>query len=285
MSSAPIQDFLKMADLCLPAMMMTFSINQCIEPRSAFEGSFQGTTSTGPADQMPVVREKLRMPDALDLIARPRMTKLLRRSQAQFPATLILGRAGTGKTSIAASFSREFERPGWYSVESNDTDWGLFSRYFAACVDCTADAVSRRASRDDVPTDNEIAQFLAQMFCLSDTGPDNLPSLIVLDDIHNLFDAPWFEAFFGLLLYSLPTTTHLLLLSRSRPPGPLWRLRSKQMLNVLDEKVIAFDIAETQALFRNLGFSASDAEAAQKQAFGRVGRLVDGSSTSPLTSR
>jgi ATP/maltotriose-dependent transcriptional regulator MalT len=60
--------------------------------------------------------------------------------------------------------------------------------------------------------------------------------LIVLDDIHHLFDAHWFGDFFNLLLYSLPAGSHLLMLCRSRPPGPVWRLRSKQMLDVLDER-------------------------------------------------
>ena len=98
--------------------------------------------------------------------------------------------------------------------------------------------------------------------------------MIVLDDIHHLFDAHWFGDFFNLLLYSLPAGSHLLMLCRSRPPGPVWRLRSKQMLNVLDEKVIAFDLEETRVLFERLGLPASDAERAHRDSFGRVAKLI-----------
>jgi hypothetical protein len=51
-------------------------------------------------------------------------------------------------------------------------------------------------------------------------------------------------------------------------------MRSKQILNVLDEKVIAFDVPETEALFRSLGLAPEDAEFAQRTAFGRIVKLI-----------
>jgi ATP/maltotriose-dependent transcriptional regulator MalT len=77
--------------------------------------------------------------------------------------------------------------------------------------------------------------------------------LIVLDDAHYLFDADWFGGFFSSLLYSLSPASHLLILSRGTPSLPLWRLRSKQVLGVVDEKLLAFDIEETQRLFEKFG--------------------------------
>ena len=97
----------------------------------------------------------------------------------------------------------------------------------------------------------------------------------MLDDIHHIFDAPWFEDFFNLLLYSLPPDTHLFMLCRSKPPGPLWRLRSKQMLNLMDERVIAFDQTEAETLFNALGRPLSKAKEAQLRSFGRVSKLLE----------
>jgi ATP/maltotriose-dependent transcriptional regulator MalT len=261
----------------LMAMTMTFSIHESIDPNGAYDMTFNSHPAVGASqDEFPILREKLRIPDIDTFIARPRITNLIRRSQSQFPATLISGRSGTGKTAIAATFAAENNSVAWYTVESNDVDWQIFSRYFSSSMQragCFQNALLSRNS-ERAPSQNEIAAFLAWLFCSPDASPDGDKSLIVLDDIHHLFDADWFGDFFNLLLYSLPTESHLLLLCRSRPPSPLWRLRSKQMLNVLDEKVIAFDIPETQALFRSLGVPASHAERAQRDSFGRAARLV-----------
>jgi hypothetical protein len=64
------------------------------------------------------------------------------------------------------------------------------------------------------------------------------------------------------------------MLCRSKPPGPLWRLRSKQMLNVIDEKVIEFKLSETEDLFKRYGLSEALACAAHRPCYGRVARLI-----------
>jgi LuxR family maltose regulon positive regulatory protein len=255
-------------------MTMTFSIHESIDPNGALEMTYFSQAATGSSvDVFPIVREKLRIPDVNGLVARPRINNLLDRSRAQFPATLISGRSGTGKTAIAASFAAQHEDAAWYSVESNDTDWSIFARYFAASLQ-RQDAADGCDSA--LPTQDEIAGFLSSLFCLVGEPSETAErSIMILDDIHHIFDAPWFDGFFNLLLYSLPPSTHLVLLCRSRPPNPLWRLRSKQILNVLDEKVIAFDPAETEALFRRFGLPVEVADRAQRDCFGRVGKLLE----------
>jgi hypothetical protein len=64
------------------------------------------------------------------------------------------------------------------------------------------------------------------------------------------------------------------MLCRSKPPAPLMRLRSKQMLNLLDEKVIAFDEKETELLLRKRGRSGVNAERARRDSFGRVSKIL-----------
>ena len=84
--------------------------------------------------------------------------------------------------------------------------------------------------------------------------------LIVIDDLHLVYDSPWMIPFFGRLLPLLPPRVHLLFAGRSLPPTPLWRMRSKQNLNVLDETVLAFTYEETAALLEHYKVSLKSSE-------------------------
>jgi ATP/maltotriose-dependent transcriptional regulator MalT len=261
-------------------MAMTFSLHDSIDPSGAFDRIDTGGSQIGAAwearrNSIHLIRERLEIPEHDNLVERPRLDALLDRSRAQYPATLISGRSGTGKTALAASYASRSENAAWLSVESTDIDWPVFARYFAAAV-CERSSGRRRTidENNSLVSGNEIARFLVNVFSDSYGNPAPGPRLIVLDDIHHLFDAPWFDDFFNLLLYSLPPQVHLLLLCRSKPPGPLWRLRSKQMLNVLDEKVIAFTISETQKLFESLDIVGDGLENAHRASFGRISRLL-----------
>jgi ATP/maltotriose-dependent transcriptional regulator MalT len=99
--------------------------------------------------------------------------------------------------------------------------------------------------------------------------------LIVIDGVHNVFDADWFSEFFTTLLYSLTPDVHLILLSRSNPPLPLWRLRSKQVLGVIDEKLLAFTLLETQELFEKFSLPEEKTFQAFGKTFGRISRLKE----------
>jgi len=225
-----------------------------------------------------VLREKLRIPKQGGLIKRPRLAELLRRSTAQFPATLISGRTGTGKSTVVAEFARKLDHVAWYSVESSDIEWNVFAHYFATSA--LASAKSKAAVNDVLPDEihasqSAIATFLINLFAEAESELVHEPFYIVLDDIHHLFDAEWFGEFFTLLLSSLPDTTRIILLCRSKPPNPLWRLRSKQQLNVIDEKLLAFDLAETVELIKRSGLRRSDAERAHSATFGRVSKLIE----------
>ena len=256
-------------------MMMSFFLHDSLD-----DGSFEPirtpsrvppAVAGAPREETRILHEKLKIPQTGRTIARPRLDDLLEKSLSQFCGTLVSGRAGTGKTVLAADFARQRGCAGWYTIESSDSDWAAFSAHFAACV---REAAGQRSERPAVTggTDTEIAQFLVGTFAPV-AAKANKQFLIVLDDLHKIFDAEWFGRFFHLLLYSVPENCRLLLLCRSKPPGPLWRLRSKQVLNVIDEKLLAFSPEETHK-FLGRGVSAADAAKAHTESFGRISKLL-----------
>lgn len=225
---------------------------------------------------LPRLSEKLRVPEYRSLVNRPRLHEMLERSAEQYGATLISGRAGTGKTALASDFAREKENTAWYSIDPTDIEWGVFSHYFSECINGSITNARLRNTRklvveaDLMP--GNIAEFLTD--CFSKTGSSSHPSLIVLDNIHHVFDADWFCDFFNLLIASMNPDTHLLMLCRSRPPAPLWRLRSKQMLNVIDEKLLAFTVEETREFFKMRGLPEGLARPVYNESFGRISKIL-----------
>lgn len=224
-------------------------------------------------DDVHIFWEKLRVPDVSKTIRRPRLIEALNRSTERFNATLISGRSGTGKTTLAAEYAAQYKRTAWYSVESTDVDWHLFAHYFAASlIGPVIGAMARASDGDAVQT--AMANFIDGVVGQTSIDQGRDKTLIVLDNLHHLFDTAWFPDFFQLLVSSLPENAHLLMLCRSRPPNPIWRMRSKQVLYVIDEKLLAFNLAETTALFEAAGSTKKAARKAHEDSFGRVSKLT-----------
>jgi ATP/maltotriose-dependent transcriptional regulator MalT len=214
-------------------------------------------------DKIHIFAEKLRIPVFEGYLARPRLDELLNKSLNQIGAALITGRAGTGKTSLAANFSKNYEETFWLRVEATDNDWKFFSSYLSA-------AVNTEISKE---SESDVSLFIENLFSELEKNKRKNPRLIVLDDIHNVFDAEWFNDFFQTALYSLTPETHLIFLSRSKPSFPLWRLRSKQVLSVIDEKILAFDRSEAEIFCKKFGLSARKTAKIYKDSYGRIGKL------------
>jgi LuxR family maltose regulon positive regulatory protein len=159
----------------------------------------------------------------------------------------------------------------WYTIDSTDTDWGVFSNYLWAAIA----GGGYSADLAESTTDEGIATFLTKLFAAAAKRSRKKELLIVLDGLHHVFDARWFAPFFMHLLSSVPTNAHLLMLCRSRPALPLWRLRSKQVLNVIDERMLAFDAEETAQLCEKLGIPERVSRMVPPGAFGRAGKVAD----------
>src|SRR6185503_11682248 len=261
-------------------MTMSFTLNDHFDSTESYSPVVD-TTGAGPSkgerDGVHILNEKLQVPRCAGFIERPRLIEKLDRSLSHFAATLISGRAGTGKTSIAAAYARTRKRVAWLTVESSDIDWNVFASYLAASVQRVAE--SKKPVGDSLhPFTNSspaaMALFLHVITSVLETGKRDDRPLLVLDGIHHLFDADWFGGFFNILQPSLSETADVLLLCRSKPPNPLWRLRSKQQLDVIDEKTLAFDRDETIVLLKQVGWSKAESARIHAETFGRVSKLL-----------
>ena len=261
-------------------MTMSFTLNDHFDSTERYSRVVETSVakhSKGERDGVHILREKIEIPRCAGLIERPRLIEKLEKSLSQFAATLVSGRAGTGKTSVAAAYARTRKRVAWFTVESSDSDWKVFASYLAASVHRVAESKklvgdSLRAVTNSSPA--AMARFLYVIASVLETDEKDDRPLLVFDGIHHLFDADWFGEFFNILQPSLSGTADVLLLCRSRPPNPLWRLRSKQQLDVIDEKTLAFDRDETIKLLKQAGRSQAEAVRIHVETFGRVSKLL-----------
>src|SRR5262249_9126549 len=109
--------------------------------------------------------------------------------------------------------------------------------------------------------------------CIYDLETLAEPLLLVFDDLHLVYDADWVIPFFQRLLSLLPAETHVLILGRGLPPAPLWRLRSKQRLCVINEQMLAFTQSEAESLFARYGLDGQRAGVALRNTGGRAAAL------------
>jgi LuxR family maltose regulon positive regulatory protein len=218
-----------------------------------------------------VIPEKITPPVEVPRVSRERLLSTLSDSLEGCNSTIIHGRAGTGKTMLATDFARRSgRRAAWYKLDAPDSELPAFLRHLCAAVATVRPAFGERLLErlgeqcgiDDVP--------LAVEYFVHELLDSNEPLLVVLDDLHLVYDAEWVVPFFRRLLPLLPQEVHVMLLGRSLPPTPLWRMRSKQTLCVVDETALAFTLAEARRLYASYGLSPERAESALIETRGRA---------------
>jgi LuxR family maltose regulon positive regulatory protein len=224
---------------------------------------------------MQIILDKITTPGEQPRISRARLLNTLHGSLANCTSTIVNGRAGTGKTLLVADFARRSgRRIAWYKVDASDGELQVFFEYMVESIRRWRPGFGQQAlmqlietaTLDDIP-------MLAEAFVYELLESKGDPLLIVIDDLHLVYDAEWVVPFFRRLLPLLPTEAHMLITGRSLPPAPLWRMRSKQTLCVIEEPTLLFTQLETTRLFSSYGLPEAQAAAALKQTHGRASSL------------
>ena len=200
---------------------------------------------------------------------------MLESSLESCASTVVSGRAGTGKTALAIDFARTCGRPvAWYKVDASDIELRVFLRYLVSSIAQQRPGFGERtlAALDESGADDPMAPSDSFLYELLEY--DGNPLLIVLEDLHLVCEGEWLVPFLCRLLPLLPRKVHILITSRTMPPAPLWRMRSKQTLEVIDEAMLAFTRPEAFELFETYGLSGELARAAYDRSRGRAGSLA-----------
>jgi LuxR family maltose regulon positive regulatory protein len=234
-----------------------------------------GPNKIGKSD---LITEKITQPDSLSRVSRARLLSMLEQSMAAGGSTVISGRAGSGKTALAVDFANRCGRSvAWYKVDAPDADPKLFFRYLIRSIQEQRPGFGMKSLMPLVEAaELDLIHWITEAFVYELTEGDSAnPLLIVIEDLHLVSDSDWLMLFFGRLLPLLPSEVHVLITSRSLPPAPLWRMRSKQSLVVIDEAALSFTRPEAIALFESYGLSNEQASIALDHTHGRAGALDD----------
>ncbi|HKZ81871.1 MAG TPA: hypothetical protein VJ124_26625 [Pyrinomonadaceae bacterium] len=225
---------------------------------------------------MELILEKIAIPSQLPHISRPRLFKILEQSLTSGTSTIVSGRAGTGKTALALDFSWKCGRAvSWYKVDAPDAEIKIFFQYLIASIRKQRPGFGEQMLLPLLRTAGpQEIYLLAEAFVYELSEGDTQPLLVVIEDMHQVCDSPWLLQFFRRLLPLLPAEVHMLITSRSMPAAPLWRMRSKQTLMVIDEETLAFTSTEALELFESYGLSGEHARIALDHTHGRAAALA-----------
>lgn len=226
---------------------------------------------------MQLLFDKITLPPQLPYLSRQRLLDTLQGSLASCNLTIINGRAGTGKTLLATDFAWTCgRRVCWYKVDAADSHPTVFFQYLLASIRVHhpgfgaqwTPAFLQTLTSADVPQ-------LAESFIYELSENAINPLVMIIDDFHLICDADWVVPFFSRVAPLLPQEAHLIMIGRILPPAPLWRMRSKQTLCVLDEASLAFTVDEVKELYNAFGLSEIFAEEAYRQSRGQAAKLRD----------
>ncbi|HEX8000099.1 MAG TPA: AAA family ATPase [Pyrinomonadaceae bacterium] len=245
------------------------------EPAKPSLHALLDATRISGTETMSLILDKIRTPAEAPRISRPRLLNTLHGSLNSCTSTIINGRAGTGKTLLVSDFARRCGRAvAWYKIDASDGDMRVFFNYLLGAVGQHRPGFGEQALRPLIETATlEDIPVLAEAFVYELFENAGEPLLIVLDDLHLVYDAEWVVPFFRRLLPLLPAEAHMLITGRSLPPAPLWRMRSKQTLCVVEETVMTFTHKEAEKLFESYGLTHEQAMSALQQSRGRAAAL------------
>ncbi len=215
----------------------------------------------------PIIAARLAMPAlASDVVMRPSVVERLASQSTH--VTLVCAPAGYGKTTAVVSWLQtraQQAQPAplvaWYAIEEGDDNLFTFITYLTAAIERALPGACRQVVASlhevDMPTPEQLAALL-----LADLAGLPQQLTLVLDDYHHIHDAG-IQQLMTALLRHLPPPLHLVLISRSTPPLPLARLRTKGEVTEIEAKHLAFTRVEAGQLLDTLWDHAVDAATVQ----------------------
>ncbi|MCG8614780.1 MAG: LuxR C-terminal-related transcriptional regulator [Desulfobacterales bacterium] len=202
--------------------------------------------------ELPIITTKLYPPPhKSDILDRSGLRERMDRSaEAGNKLTLVLAKAGAGKTTLVNEWSRQLDRPvAWISIDGIDNTAARFFKYVTAAltrIDIDTGADLERMLKGQVAPDIEyvIAELINR---IEDSGKE---FVMVLDDYHAITDALVHNAI-AFFIEHQPARMHTVIATRSVPPLPISRWRANGLiLEILDED-LRFSLGEIDFLLND----------------------------------
>ena len=217
------------------------------------------------------------------LVARPRLTEQLDVTlEASQRLTLVSAPAGFGKTTVLSDWLTHVDRDrpdihvGWLSLDGGDNDLTRLLTHLVAAlrrVDLDVDTAVLE-SLSAAASSTALTALVNEVARASEHAPGQ-QWILVLDDYHVIASADVHEAV-TFLLDHLPDQLHLVVATRSDPPLPLARLRSRGQLTELRAADLRFTPSEARAFLNQvmgLGLTAADIGALEERTEGWIAGL------------
>jgi LuxR family maltose regulon positive regulatory protein len=198
------------------------------------------------------VRTKLAAPVPRDLVAREELIRTLDDGLSR-PVTLVLGPAGSGKTTLMAQWrlSAQTEQSvAWLGLDVGDNEPTRFWTYVIAALRSAVPDIGDGALRLlRAPGADLLAEALPAL--LNDLLETPHGAVLVLDDYHVIHDALIHRAM-AFFLEQLPDAHRLVIASRSQPPFPVATLRARGALSEVEPHELGFSELEAGELLNGV---------------------------------
>jgi LuxR family maltose regulon positive regulatory protein len=208
------------------------------------------------------------------LVKRPGLIKRLK-AGLDYPLTLVSAPAGYGKTTLLAELATSVPTA-WLSLDEEDNDSVRFWTHFIAALQTKIPRLEG--------LQNSLMSFALPMVrtlqidLLNELSRDVPPGqryLLILDDYH-LIEEKAIHKDLTFLLEHLPEQVRLIISTRSDPPLPLVRMRSRGQLREFRAKELRFSIKEIETIFNGimgLGLSRENIAALEARTEGWIASL------------
>jgi LuxR family maltose regulon positive regulatory protein len=224
-------------------------------------------TTAPPRTGAIIAATKLRVPPRrLALVPRDALVALVAGSP-HTRLTLLSAPAGSGKTTLLTLWyiSATEDRPfAWLSLDAADNDPVRFWSGVIAALRTIVPGAGEAAEAALLSPGSDLVAVVVPLL-VNDLAGRDAPSVLVLDDLHEVVDAR-VHASLSALLDLAPATLQLAIATRSDPDLPLNRLRARDQMVELRGGHLRFSDAEAAAFLNGgLGLDLSSEEVTQIQ--------------------
>ena len=196
-----------------------------------------------------LIRTKFSLPpDRPGFVERRRLLDRLDQAVEEHRVTLLSAPPGSGKTTLATQWlARRTVPAAWLSLDKGDNDPERLVRYLLAAIEAgTAQRLPKSAALLAALTPPPF-EYLCEVL-VSELAAVETPLILVLEDYHALASTPAHDLV-ERLVQRMPSSMHLLVLTRVDPPWPLEHWRAQGWLGEVRAPDLRFSLEEARRFF------------------------------------